>query len=234
MISKYQYNRSTKSFSITVGNKTYASAALYRSAMNKALDINDPRAEKFMEAYKKARKEELSKFNPETIAVLENHFYQQDKMIFTKIKKLPYNIKINKQSLYIECHFSDDVLYVMINVIDIDKDRKYFMRKSQLGDNSTLALRGYDRAADAISSIKGDTRIIPFTISNEKDDLVLRGAYCDATDELYGTSLKYNDGSYDGAFIKDCQFKDVCSININVADFLKSIIKIINPKTRLR
>ena len=155
-------------------------------------------------------------------------------LFWNSCKKLPYNIKINDNNFYIEYDLPDDKLYAIFPVVKIDENRKYFMRKSQLGNESKLALTGYGRAASAINNIKGDTRIIPFTISNDKDDLVFRGAYCDASDGLYGLSLKYNDGSYDGAFIKDCQLRDVDSINVDVSEFLMSIIKIINPKTKLK
>lgn len=223
-IKKIKYNRDTKSFSY-VEDRAYASSKLYKAAMDKAIKIHDPRAVKFIEAYYKAKEEEDRRFNPTTTRLLENSFYQEDKVIITKFKKLPdYDSKHNNPDLVLDN--GPLVCHIRTSRMQDDFSKLYFFRKSEIGDKTKNVMASHHSQDENISKIDGDTRIIPFDIYNDEGDNAISGLYCDATDTIYGMDL-----IQDSKRTRDVKLSDIPE---EFKSLLMQALQCINPKTKLK
>lgn len=223
-IKKIKYNRSTRSFSY-IEDRAYASSKLYKAAMDKAIKIQDPRVGKFLEAYYKAKEDEDKRFNPTTTRLLENSFYQEDKVIITKFKKLPdYDSKHNNPDLVL----NTDLLscHIRISRMQDDFSKLYFFRKSEIGDKTKNVMYAHHSQDENISKIEGDTRIIPFDIYNDEDDSAVSGLYCDATDTIYGMDLINS-----GKRTRNIRLSDIPE---EFKSLLMQALQCINPKTKLK
>ena len=192
----------------------------YLNAYKKAKKINDPRAEKFLQAFKDNIDNELI---DEINSDKENEFntyYNADKKSIVRLKGLAKNkrggafLSESSYGTYLDIHNNelrfDALVYVVPNK---DKDRQIFLRQSIIKQgNWDIVAKKFDKIGEKINDSeakKAFTYVQMFTGSSSIDFF-----YVIDTDNFIPVSLRQDEGKYtDDACLDHYAEEDKTAIN---------------------
>lgn len=192
----------------------------YLNAYKKAKKINDPRAEKFLQAFKDNIDNELI---DEINSDKENEFntyYNADKKSIVRLKGLAKNkrggafLSESSYGTYLDIHNDelrfDALVYVVPNK---DKDRQIFLRQSIIKQgNWDIVAKKFDKIGEKINDSeakKAFTYVQMFTGSSSIDFF-----YVIDTDNFIPVSLRQDEGKYtDDACLDHYAEEDKTAIN---------------------
>ena len=193
----------------------------YLNAAKKAKKLGDPRAEKFLQAFKDNIDKELMSENPDDEEKKFNIYYNADKKSIVRLKSLdnrengngPLLEQTNRGTYFDiqndELHFAA-MVYVVPNK---DQDRQIFLRQSIIkqGNWNTVANK-FDKIGEKINDSeakKAFTYVQMFTGSSTIDFF-----YVIDTDNFISVSLRQNGSKYtDDACLDHYREEDKTAIN---------------------
>ena len=193
----------------------------YLNAAKKAKKLGDPRAEKFLQAFKDNIDKELMSENPDDEEKKFNIYYNADKKSIVRLKSLdnrengngPLLEQTNRGTYFAiqndELHFAA-MVYVVPNK---DQDRQIFLRQSIIkqGNWNTVANK-FDKIGEKINDSeakKAFTYVQMFTGSSTIDFF-----YVIDTDNFIPVSLRQNGSKYtDDACLDHYREEDKTAIN---------------------
>ena len=164
MISISEYlNEKLDEYVFELKNETYLNAA------KKAKKLGDPRAEKFLQAFKDNIDKELMNENPDDEEKKFNIYYNADKKSIVRLKALSKNKWGNKASLRnfgrgTALEILNDDLHFVANIYvaaNKDQDRQIFLRQSIISqDKWDYVSKEFNRVAEKINDSEAKK---PFT-----------------------------------------------------------------------
>ena len=164
MISISEYlNEKLDEYVFELKNETYLNAA------KKAKKLGDPRAEKFLQAFKDNIDKELMSENPDDEEKKFNIYYNADKKSIVRLKALSKNKWGNKASLRnfgrgTALEILNDDLHFVANIYvaaNKDQDRQIFLRQSIISqDKWDYVSKEFNRVAEKINDSEAKK---PFT-----------------------------------------------------------------------
>ena len=225
MISISEYlNENLDELVFELKNETYLNAA------KKAKKLGDPRAEKFLQAFKDNIDKELMNEDPDDEEKKFNIYYNADKKSIVRLKALSKNKWGNKASLRnfgrgTALEILNDDLHFVANIYvaaNKDQDRQIFLRQSIISqDKWDYISKEFNRVAEKINDSEAKkpfTFVEVFTITGKVEFF-----YIIDTDKLipvflnHGKGNKYEDDECLGNYSED----DKAAIN--------AICKAMNP-----
>ena len=228
MISISEYlNENIDELVFELKNETYLNAA------KKAKKLGDPRAEKFLQAFKDNIDKELMNEDPDDEEKKFNIYYNADKKSIVRLKALSKNKWGNKASLRnfgrgTVLEILNDDLHFVANVYvaaNKDQDRQIFLRQSIISqDKWDYVSKEFNRVAEKINDLESSK---PFTFVELYNNTgKVEFFYIIDTDKLipvflnHGKGNKYEDDECLGNYSED----DKAAIN--------AICKAMNQKHR--
>ena len=193
----------------------------YLNAAKKAKKLGDPRAEKFLQAFKDNIDKELMSENPDDEEKKFNIYYNADKKSIVRLKSLdnrengngPLLEQTNRGTYFDiqndELHFAA-MVYVVPNK---DNDRQIFLRQSIIKQgNWDIVANKFDKIGEKIDDSeakKAFTYVQMFTGSSSIDFF-----YVIDTDNFISVSLRQNGSKYtDDACLDHYREEDKTAIN---------------------
>ena len=202
----------------------------YLNAAKKAKKLGDPRAEKFLQAFKDNIDKELMNENPDDEEKKFNIYYNADKKSIVRLKALSKNKWGNKASLRnfgrgTALEILNDDLHFVANIYvaaNKDQDRQIFLRQSIISqDKWDYVSKEFNRVAEKINDSEAKK---PFTfVKMFTNTGTVEFFYIIDTDKLipiflnHGKGNKYEDDECLGNYSED----DKAAIN--------AICKAMNP-----
>ena len=225
MISISEYlNEKLDEYVFELKNETYLNAA------KKAKKLGDPRAEKFLQAFKDNIDKELMNEDPDDEEKKFNIYYNADKKSIVRLKALSKNKWGNKASLRnfgrgTALEILNDDLHFVANIYvaaNKDQDRQIFLRQSIISqDKWDYVSKEFNRVAEKINDSEAKK---PFTfVKMFTNTGTVEFYYIIDTDKLipiflnHGIGNKYEDDECLGNYSED----DKAAIN--------AICKAMNP-----
>ena len=225
MISISEYlNENLDEFVFELKSQTYLNAA------KKAKKLGDPRAEKFLQAFKDNIDKELMNEDPDDEEKKFNIYYNADKKSIVRLKALSKNKWGNKASLRnfgrgTALEILNDDLHFVANIYvaaNKDQDRQIFLRQSIISqDKWDYVSKEFNRVAEKINDSEAKK---PFTfVKMFTNTGTVEFFYIIDTDKLipiflnHGKGNKYEDDECLGNYSED----DKAAIN--------AICKAMNP-----
>ena len=225
MISISEYlNEKLDEYVFELKNETYLNAA------KKAKKLGDPRAEKFLQAFKDNIDKELMNEDPDDEEKKFNIYYNADKKSIVRLKALSKNKWGNKASLRnfgrgTVLEILNDDLHFVANIYvaaNKDQDRQIFLRQSIISqDKWDYVSKEFNRVAEKINDLESKK---PFTFVELYNNTgKVEFFYIIDTDKLipiflnHGKGNKYEDDECLGNYSED----DKAAIN--------AICKAMNP-----
>ena len=197
MISISEYlNEKLDEYVFELKNETYLNAA------KKAKKLGDPRAEKFLQAFKDNIDKELMSENPDDEEKKFNIYYNADKKSIVRLKALSKNKWGNKASLRnfgrgTALEILNDDLQFVANIYvaaNKDQDRQIFLRQSIISqDKWDYVSKEFNRVAEKINDSEAKkpfTFVEAFTISGKVEFF-----YIIDTDKLIPVFLNHGKGN---------------------------------------
>ena len=204
----------------------------YLNAAKKAKKLGDPRAEKFLQAFKdNIDKELMNAEGPDDEEKKFNIYYNADKKSIVRLKALAKNkrggafLSESSNGTYLDIYNDELRFSVMVYVVpNKDKDRQIFLRQSIIKQgNWDIVAKKFDKIGEKINDSeakKAFTYVQMFTDSSSIDFF-----YVIDTDNFIPVSLRQGAGKYTDDGCLD-HYKDEDKIAIN------TICKAINQSHR--
>ena len=192
----------------------------YLNAAKKAKKLGDPRAEKFLQAFKDNIDKELMDEGPDDEEKKFNIYYNADKKSIVRLKALAKNkrggafLSESSNGTYLDIYNDELRFSAMVYVVpNKDKDRQIFLRQSIIKQgNWDIVAKKFDKIGEKINDSeakKAFTYVQMFTDSSSIDFF-----YVIDTDNFIPVSLRQGEGKYtDDACLDHYTEEDKNAIN---------------------